>query len=342
MIFKNKKIAILTPTFMQFSGIDRVVELQAKDFLKHGNEVTIMALKAGMRVKGAKVIVVGMPKSHAIERVYRLFFFLDKKKIKRAAAMLKDYDIIISHLYPMNLIASYAKKHYNINYIYHNHGIAFPGLFSNKAERMYMHLFKTLTNKSIRNADKVISISNFLRNELKKETGISSEVEYDHIDTKRFHKGIDKNRIRKKYNIKNEPLCLYVGRISPHKGIHLLIAAFNLVLERIPDAKLIIAGKPTFNTYFNSLKKMAKKNIIFTDFVDDKSLPSYYAACDVYTTASLWEGFNMTIAEANACGKPAVAFNVAAHPEVIKKGKLVEKENVRAFADAIISLLKKK
>jgi 1,2-diacylglycerol 3-alpha-glucosyltransferase len=336
---KNKKIAILTPTFSHFSGIDRVVELQAKEFLKNNNKVAVFCLKADIKLQNIKVIELGMPKNNFISRLYRLFFFLDRKKIKKYAKMLKDYDLVISHFYPMNIIASYAKKKFGVKYVYHNHGIAYPSLFKNPFERLYMVLFRYFSNKSIKNATSAVSISKFLKNELKKETGINSTIEYDPIDTKRFHKSIDGKKIKAKYKIKDEPVCLYVGRISPHKGVHLLIEAFNIVLKSIPNAKLIIAGKPTFDNYLKKLKKLAKKNVIFAGFVDDKELPYYYSACDVYTTASLWEGYNMTIAEANACGKPAVAFDIGAHPEVLKKGKLVKKNDVGGFSRAILSFI---
>ena len=68
-------------------------------------------------------------------------------------------------------------------------------------------------------------------------------------------------------------------------------------------------------------------------------LPYYYAACDIYTTASLWEGFNLPAAEAQACGKPVVAFSICSHPEVVKKGVLVKKKDINRFSKAIINIL---
>ena len=45
---------------------------------------------------------------------------------------------------------------------------------------------------------------------------------------------------------------LYVGRIAPHKGVHLLLQLFKIIKNKIPNSKLIIAGKPTFNNYFRN------------------------------------------------------------------------------------------
>ena len=133
---------------------------------------------------------------------------------------------------------------------------------------------------------------------------------------------------------------MYVGRIAPHKGIHLLLKALSLVKKEIPNAKLIIAGKPTFNNYFKTLKKLSSNDVIFTGFVDDKELPEYFAACNLYVTASLWEGFNLPAAEAQACGKKVVAFDICSHPEVVKNGVLVKRNDIKGFANAIIKLIK--
>ena len=339
------KIAILTPTFSEFSGIDRVVEREAEDLSKNGHSVTIFCFKAHIKTKYAKVIEIGMPTNPTLERIYRLFFFIDFIKINEIVKQLKSFDKIICHQYPMTLLASKAKKMYGINYVYHDAGVAYPELFTSFAERIYMRLFKQFTIQTIKNADSAISISKFLSEILYEETGLKSKVEYVKIDEKRFKKGIQKGKIRKKYYLGKNPVCLYVGRVSPHKGIHLLIKSFNLVLKEIPDAKLLIVGKKTFGNYAKQLEKLAsevnKKAIIFAGFVPDEELPYYYTDADLYTTATLWEGFDMPIVEAYYCGKPTVAFDIGAHPEVMKKGKLVKVGDVKKFAETIIEQLKK-
>ena len=74
------KIAILTPTFSHFSGIDRVVELQAIEYSKKHHQVTVFAFESTIKPKGFKLEVLGMPKSMFLQRIYRLLFFLILKK----------------------------------------------------------------------------------------------------------------------------------------------------------------------------------------------------------------------------------------------------------------------
>ena len=70
----------------------------------------------------------------------------------------------------------------------------------------------------------------------------------------------------------------------------------------------------------------------------DEDLPAYYAISDVFVTASHDEGFNLPAVEAQACGKPVVAFNIGSHSEVIDKKRaiLVPEGDTKGFANAMI------
>jgi len=87
---------------------------------------------------------------------------------------------------------------------------------------------------------------------------------------------------------------------------------------------------------------MSNSSVVFAGYVPDDEIPAYYAACSVYATATLWEGFDLPLAEAQACGRPVVAFNLGPHPEVVIEGKtgyLTPPRDVNAMARAIQSLL---
>ena len=336
------KIAILTPTFYHYSGIDRVAESQASEYARNGHEVTVFTFEATIKPKKYGLEVLGMPKNLFLQRLYRLLFFVDREKMKKTAGKLKDYDMVISHFYPMNWIASYAKKKFKVKYVYYNHGIGYSYLFSNPFERLYMDIFSFLNRLSLRNIDSAISVSKFMQRELKKDTGFDSKIIYNRIDKKNFRKNINGNKIRKKLGIsKQAKLLLFVGRLSPHKNVHTLLKIFDIVDKKISNIKLLIVGTPTFSGYYKSLRKLANENVIFKVGVDDKELPIYYAACNLYVTASLWEGFDLPAAEVQACGKKVVAFDVCSHPEIVKNGILVNKDDIKGFVDAIILLLQK-
>lgn len=340
------KIAILTPGFLTFDGVSRAVEDQAVELAQQRHSVSIFALDANMKPpQNVGLYLLGAPKSLLGQRMYRLFFPLDFMKAIKWLPKLKGFDIIYSHQYPMTWLAYLAKRFYGAKYIYYNHGIGWPGVFSSFVERTYMNVFALLANWTIARADGAISISRFMQQELKKETGLDSEVIYRKADARRFHPEVDGSRIRQKHNLNNTPIILYVGVVSPHKGIHLLLQAFRLVKREVPDARLLIVGKHTFNGYSKKLKQACDDSVIFTGDVPDEDLPQYYAACDVYATASLWEGFNLPLAEARACGKPVIAFRLCSHPEVVNDGEsgiLVKPNNVEEFAKGITKALQSK
>ena len=133
---------------------------------------------------------------------------------------------------------------------------------------------------------------------------------------------------------------MYVGRLTARKRVHLLIETFKSIKEKVPNAKLLIVGNPTFRRYYNKIKKMADDDVIFTGMVDYKDLPSYYAACNFYVTASAWECSDLPTQEAQACGKPVIAFNIGAHTEFVKNGKLVKDNDTAGFVNAMIKLSK--
>lgn len=337
------KIAILCPTLFAFNGIDRVAAQQAMDLLQSGNDITIFAFSANMvPPPSVKLELIGMPQGFLRQRLYRLFFPLNLLKSAKWAPKLKGFEVIYSHEYPMNWLAYLAKRLYGVRYIYYNHHLNPPEAFPTFIERTYTRLRLLAEKWTIKKADFAISVSQSSRQQLKNETGLESQVIYNKIDTQRFRSDIDGSKVRGRYNLGQAPVILSVGRVSYRKGHHLLLEAFHLVKHRFPTARLLVVGKYDNDKYFKKLRRMADDSVIFTGDVPDEDLVYYYAACDVYATATLWEGFNLPLAEAQLCGKQVVAFNVGPHPEIVRDnagGALVTARDTRALADAICAAL---
>ncbi|MBS7627114.1 glycosyltransferase family 4 protein, partial [Candidatus Bathyarchaeota archaeon] len=119
-----------------------------------------------------------------------------------------------------------------------------------------------------------------------------------------------------------------------------------LVTEHIPNVKFIVAGGTRFDrmkiqNYITSGK--IRRSIIFTGYLPGSEVPLLYSACDVFCYPSMWEGFGLTPAEAQASAKPVVAFNHCAIPEVVKNnetGILVNPRDHKGLAEAIVKLLR--
>lgn len=340
LIEGKEKIAILVPNYAEYSGDARVVELQINDFLKSGKNVTLLTLNKEMNCI-CENVEMGMPKNLFFQRIYRLLFPLDLIKNRKYLLQLKSYDLLISHLYPMNWLCYQLKKKFNIPYVYWYHGIPNPKLQPYFYERVYLKLFILCTKFSAKNSDLNVSVSRFAEDEFKRYTGLDSIVIYNKPNDNKKCKSDDGKIIREKLKLHNDPIILNVGRVCPPKGAHLLIQAFKLVKEIIPNVKLIIVGKGTYDYYLKQLKDAADDSVIFTGFVSDEELKLYYSACDIYATCSLWETYNLPISEAQMCGKPVIAFDIGPHREIINdNGILVEVENLENFAKACVNKIK--
>ena len=109
-------------------------------------------------------------------------------------------------------------------------------------------------------------------------------------------------------------LCL--GRLARNKGYDLLLNAFPLILERVPDAvlHLPVGGEdisPREQELLSELKAQAsalgvQERVRFSGFIHDEELPDHYRAADVFVLPSRYEPFGMTAVEAMASGSPTV------------------------------------
>lgn len=197
--------------------------------------------------------------------------------------------------------------------------------------------------KSIEKADKIITVSNFVKQNLisiYKLPDSKISVIYNGIHPEDYECPENEVwKIKSMLNITNQPAILFVGRLEPRKGVHLLLKAFKLILKH-KKCKLIITGSGKQNLF----KKLAKslnveKQTIFTGYVSNTTLKKLYNACNVLVIPSLFEGFSITALEAMAAGKPIVASNIGGIPEIIKDGvhgKLVDPRKTEDLAEALM------
>ena len=169
---------------------------------------------------------------------------------------------------------------------------------------------------------------------------MDSEIVHDLVDAKRFHVGIDGSSVREALGLGEAPVMLSVGTIRPVKGFLFLVKAFNLITKEIPEARLIIIGKPDFDYYFEQMKQISSDSITFIDCIPNKDLPYYYAACDLYVTCSFWECCNRPALEVQACGKPVIAWHESFRAILDENGTLVESGNIEKFAQACLEKLR--
>jgi glycosyltransferase involved in cell wall biosynthesis len=144
------------------------------------------------------------------------------------------------------------------------------------------------------------------------------DVIHNAIDTSRF---IPSSRSTQHHDKR----VVYIGRISPEKGLRVLIDAVNAVLAHNPDVSLHIYGDDRAGTdrgrHFEELRRCAgeriDREITFHGHVLD-TVPVIQSA-DLVVLPSTWdEPFGRIVIEAMSCGIPVVGSRVGGIPEILE------------------------
>lgn len=143
------------------------------------------------------------------------------------------------------------------------------------------------------------------------------------VDLNRFRPdpAVNRTKVLAKYGL--DPECtifLYVGRIDQDKGLDLLVEAFHLLNRQ--DLQLAIAGHGHF---VKSLEEMVEgfnlgEKVVFTGYVPASDLPTLYNSVDFFAMPSEAELQSIATLEAMGTGRPVLAANARALPELVKDG----------------------
>lgn len=204
---------------------------------------------------------------------------------------------------------------------------------------------------AVRLADAVVAVSSAIQ-KMVQEAGIRRDRSWviaNGVDTARFI-GASGDGLRGSLDLGDAPVVLCVGRIYAVKNQLHLIDAFEAVLEKVPEAHLVLVGFSADDDYFDSVTRAVSSSSssaqfhLLTDVTpDDDLLYESYAAADVVAVPSKFESQSLVVLEAWSAGAPVVANAVGGIPEMIvdgSNGVLVEpSEDPHAFAQALIEVL---
>ena len=138
------------------------------------------------------------------------------------------------------------------------------------------------------------------------------------------------------------PIVGNVAALVPHKGQRHLIEAAALVIQKVPDARFVIAGEGELRPSLERLirERRLEKHVFLAGFRPD--VLSVHKAFDVFVMSSVTEGLGTSVLDAMACSKPVVATTAGGLPETVVDGVtglLVKPRDDEAMARALVTLL---
>lgn len=212
----------------------------------------------------------------------------------------------------------------------------------------YLKKFITYIPKSIYNAKKIITVSEYSKKDILRYFPVKeNNVCVTPLAASEIFRPMDKEKcqsiLKEKYNI-DSPFILYIGGFSKRKNVGLVIDSFINIYKNLPHKiSLVIAGsgKDTLDELKSKVSQFHMENkIIFTGFLEDDMLPIFYNASVVFVYPSLYEGFGLPPLEAMSCRTPVISSNVSSIPEVVgDSGVLIDPYSKTELGEAMLKLL---
>jgi D-inositol-3-phosphate glycosyltransferase len=261
-----------------------------------------------------------------------------------------DFDLVHSHYWLSGQIGLVVRERRGIPLVHSMHTMARVKNLNLAADDRAEPSSRICAEAEIvRLADRLVANTAQERDELVALYGARP----DHVDV--VHPGVsrdvfmprDRAEVRGRLGIgADERIALFAGRLQPHKGPDVAIAA---VAQLPPQVRLVIVGGPSGSglEHPGALSDLAGRlgvadRVTFVPPVEQDRLAQWYAAADVVCVPSHSESFGLVALEAQACGTPVVAAAVGGLTTAVVDGVtgvLVPGHDPTDYARALATVL---
>ena len=234
------------------------------------------------------------------------------------------YDLVVAHDWLSVIAGISIKKELRMPLFFHVHSNERGRTLGNGSE-----VVSSIERRGARMADMVVTVSYAMQDELI-QAGFSAEkiqVCYNGVDPEKYSlERVSEEKVmevKQRYGLGNEDLMtLFIGRLVWIKGVDKLIRAMPQVLEKVPNAKLVIVGLGDMRDYLERLVRNLNLQDVVKfrfEFIPEEERIAHYAACDVAVYPSLYEPFGIVTLEAMSMEKPVVvgATGVSGMREIV-------------------------
>jgi glycosyltransferase involved in cell wall biosynthesis len=198
---------------------------------------------------------------------------------------------------------------------------------------------------------RVVAVSQSTRQELIKNQHMSPEkvvVAYNGVDTEEFRPSTMNSDIPSKYGLERyDKILLSVGAVQLRKGQSMIVECLPKLLQRWPGLVYVNVGSPYDMKFqyrlLNRAEVLGVSNAVkLLSGLPRSDLVALISAADLCVHPSTREPFGLAVVEEMACGRPVVAFDVGAIPEIIdhqSDGLLVKPYSMEELTKCIRDVL---
>jgi glycosyltransferase involved in cell wall biosynthesis len=185
--------------------------------------------------------------------------------------------------------------------------------------------FRFFVEKTVKKADRVITISEFSKGEITRHMHVSPDkVKVIHLAGREASETQSStNGMPDIVRSIGRPYILAFSSLSAHKNIPRLISAFAKIAASVPHALVLVGHLPEKTGVRAEIEAAGDDRIRFTGYLPDEDVEALMHNASVFAFPSLYEGFGMPIIDAQHAGVPLVCSSAGALPEVAGEGAII-------------------
>jgi len=341
---KPLRIEICNERLLPRFGVDRFLVLLARKLVEAGHEVGFVCLRCDRSMLAAispDITVLSLPEGLNMEQT---------EAVAQAATVQRWQDrrpdIVVVGGWPFLQLAAGAPGH-DVAGMFIDAGAVAQDAMPEPQLTMQREL-RRIRQLTLPLIDCVLPISDFIRNtQSEPDRGRSQGIETvllgaDHMSLGTFggdqQPGLGRELVQRlaSHVEEGKRLLLALGRFEAqgYKNSPGVYDIFRMVREKFPAARLLLldAGE------YCAMPKDLAPHIDLLGAPDDLTLQEIMHLCSAGISTSLWEGFNLPLAEMQWIDRPAFAFNIGAHPEVVAEPWLLCDSN-KEMAAKLVAVL---
>ncbi len=330
------RVSIINLNLIAQDAVGQNILHQVRFFRRRGDEVQIYVLHPP----------VGVPTDiSALTRVITLTDLLARRDSYFATS-----DLFIYHYLGYHALMDSIKYLERGAAIFYFHNVTPPALWNRAEDRPQMAADVAAIGKLAAYADLIVADSPFNAQALIEQHQCDPacvRVLPLAVPLDEFSPGPGDLALRSRYKLEGRRTILYVGRVASHKRVDLLVEALAVVKQKIPNAVLLIAGDHATNPAFASVVKQIRQRAQVLQITDDviftgrvEAIAPFYRLAEIYSSASLHEGFGVPLIEAMASGIPVVVSDATTHPWVLAgAGLLAKPDDAADLAEKMVDVL---